>query len=73
MVVDILAEPLYSIPEIAEAFKLTRSKVTELFQDEPGVLCIGNPETVRGRRKYRTFRIPQSVLNRVVARLTKRG
>jgi hypothetical protein len=58
----------YSIKEVARIWGLDRSTVTEIFDGELGVLRIERPET-RSKRKYTTYRIPQSVLDRVHARL----
>ncbi|MFY9937839.1 MAG: hypothetical protein WB780_12680 [Candidatus Acidiferrales bacterium] len=59
----------YAVTEIAEMWNLSADKVRELFEDEPGVLVIGerNP---RRKRRYVTLRIPQSVLERVHRRLS---
>jgi hypothetical protein len=59
----------YAVTEIAEMWSLSADKVRELFEDEPGVLVIGerNP---RHKRRYVTLRIPQSVLERVHRRLS---
>jgi hypothetical protein len=73
MPVDVLTETLYTIPEIADQLKIDRKKTAELFDSEPGVIIIGNKTTTKGLRKYRTIRVPASVFNRVVARLTNRA
>ena len=62
----------YAVTEIAEMWSLSADKVRELFEDEPGVLVIGerNP---RHKRRYVTLRIPQSVLERVHHRLSSKS
>ena len=62
----------YAVTEIAEMWSLSTDKVRELFEDEPGVLVIGerNP---RHKRRYVTLRIPQSVLERVHHRLSSKS
>jgi hypothetical protein len=56
----------YSVAEVAELWKLSKSKVRKIFQDEPGVLALGEPRPRFGRRRgYVTLRIPESVLGRV--------
>ena len=62
----------YAVTEIAEMWNLSADKVRELFEDEPGVLVIGerNP---RHKRRYVTLRIPQSVLERVHRRLSSKA
>lgn len=59
----------FAVAEIAEMWNLSSDKVRELFENEPGVLVIGerNP---RHKRRYITLRIPQSVLERVHFRLS---
>jgi hypothetical protein len=57
--------------EIAERWNLSVDKVRKLFENEPGVLIIGNPQPRYGRRSYRTLRIPVHVVDRVHKRLVK--
>ena len=54
----------YAVAEIAEIWNLSADKVRELFENEPGVLVIGE-RSPRHKRRYVTLRIPQSVLERV--------
>jgi hypothetical protein len=61
----------YSVDEVAEMWHLSPDKVRDLFEQEPGVLVIGDPFP-RHKRRYRTLRIPQTVLNRVHSRLAVR-
>ena len=63
---------LHTIPELAKRLRIDRNTITNLFAKEPGVIVIGQRETVRGRRKYRQLRIPEAVLNRVLGRMTNR-
>jgi hypothetical protein len=58
----------YSIAEIAARWRVSRDFVRRLFEREPGVLVFGNSPT-RGKRKYRTLRVPKDVLLRVEKRL----
>jgi len=58
----------YSVPEVAEAWNLSRDVVRKLFEREPGVLVLGN-DGGRGKRGYHTLRIPESVMERVHRRL----
>jgi hypothetical protein len=62
----------YAVTEIAEMWNLSADKVRELFEDEPGVLVIGE-RTPRHKRRYVTLRIPQSVLERVHRRLSSKA
>jgi len=52
----------YSVEEIAEMWGLSKDAVRRIFRDVPGVLVIGTNNPQRGKRRYATLRIPQSVL-----------
>ena len=62
----------YAITEIAEMWNLSPDKVREIFEDEPGVLVIGD-RSPRHKRRYVTLRIPHSVLQRVHRRLSAKA
>jgi hypothetical protein len=64
----ITLERHYAVTEIAEIWHLSTDKVRDLFEDEPGVLVIGQRSS-RRKRRYVTLRIPHSVVERVHARL----
>lgn len=68
----LVLEPFLTISQIAKALQIDRHVVTRLFAHEPGVMCIGSRETRHGKRKYRSFRVPISVFNRVIARLSNK-
>ena len=53
--------------EVAQRLKVDHRTVRRLFSNEPGVLVICFPQ--KGRRLYRTLRIPIDVFQRVVTRL----
>ena len=56
----------YSVAKVAEMWQLSPNAVRRLFQNEPGVLTIGEPRPKFGRRRGKvTLRIPQYVLERV--------
>jgi hypothetical protein len=64
--VEPFAERHYTINELAAMWRLSGEFVRQLVQHEPGV-----SEWVRqqpGRRRYRVFRVPQSVAERVYRR-----
>jgi hypothetical protein len=63
------AEVFLTVRDVAERLKVNEETVRRLFVNEPGVLVICFPK--RGRRVYRTLRIPDSVFKRVVARFAK--
>jgi hypothetical protein len=68
---DGTVEPHYAVYEVAEMWHLSPDKVRDLFEHEPGVLVIGDPFP-RHKRRYRTLRIPETVLQRVHKRLAAR-
>lgn len=61
----------YSAKQIAEKWGLSAKTIIRLFEDEPGVVKIGSPET-RFKRKYESLRIPESVMLRVHTRIATR-
>jgi len=61
----------YAVTEIAEMWNLSVDKVRELFENEPGVLVLGE-RSPRHKRRYVTLRIPQTVLERVHSRLSSK-
>jgi hypothetical protein len=65
-------ENYYTVHEVSAALRVDRHTVAALFAGETGVLTLGTQVTTRGRRRYRQLRIPQSVLNRVIARRSVR-
>jgi hypothetical protein len=60
----------YTVSEIAELWHLSDDAVRKLFDEEPGVLAIGEPRSGRTRR-YVTLRIPEDVVARVHRRLAR--
>jgi len=62
----------FAVTEIAEMWNLSPDKVRELFENEPGVLVIGE-RSPRYKRRYVTLRIPQTVLERVHVRLSSKS
>ena len=58
----------YAIWEIAQLWSLSERTIRRIFENEPGVLCLGRPET-KSKRGYRTLRIPETVMQRVHRRL----
>lgn len=60
----------YSVGEIAEVWNLSPDKIRRLFQNEPGVVALGDPQPRFRRRPYTTLRIPESVMQRVHRRLS---
>jgi hypothetical protein len=62
----------YAVAEIAEMWNLSADKVRELFENEQGVLMIGE-RSPRHKRRYVTLRVPQSVLERVHRHLSSKS
>jgi hypothetical protein len=64
------AEQHYAPAEVAGLWHLDVETIRRMFQDEPGVMVLQSP-VKKGRRPYKTIRIPQSVLERVHKRLQR--
>lgn len=64
------SERHYAPSEVAELWHLDVETIRRLFQDEPGVVVLQSPAK-KGRRRYKTMRIPQTVLERVHRRLQR--
>jgi hypothetical protein len=60
-----ITDPMFTVDEVAALLKIERWSVIHKFVDEAGM---GSPTTTKRARKYRVLRIPQSVINRVLAR-----
>lgn len=68
-------EQCYSPQQVASAWGLSTDKVRRMFENEAGVLKIGEPSRRMGRalkRRYYTLRIPESVVYRVQKKLRSR-
>lgn len=59
----------FSPAELGQLWGLSADSIRKLFLREPGVLVISE-SSARGKRRYRTLRIPASVAERVHRRLT---
>jgi hypothetical protein len=60
-----------TVADVAARLNVKADTVWRLFGQEPGVIVICTPR--KGRRVYRTLRIPEYVFRRVVMRLTVVG
>ncbi len=58
----------YTVHELAAAWSLSEDTIRRLFDAEPGVIVIAHPR--RGKRQYKTLRIPASVAERVYCRIS---
>jgi hypothetical protein len=54
----------YTVNEVAELWHLSDDAVRKIFENEPGVLALGDSRSGRTRR-YVTLRIPEDVVARV--------
>ena len=62
-------EVFLTVADVAERLRVNEETVRRLFLNEPGVVVICFPR--RGRRVYRTLRIPEKVFQRVLTRFTR--
>jgi hypothetical protein len=65
---EIIFERQFSVQTIAELWGWSPDTVRSQFEDEPGVVKIGDRQSSR-KRRYVTLRIPESVAARVYRRL----
>lgn len=63
---------VYTVAEVAALMGLSRRTVTRLFEHEPGVIILERPEQLH-KRRFRSIRIPRSVYERVLRKLTVKG
>jgi hypothetical protein len=63
----------YTVAEVAALWKLSDDTIRRMFQEEPEVLVIEIPNKNPrfSRRRYRTLRIPEFVVERVYRRQAK--
>jgi hypothetical protein len=64
------AEKHHTPAEIAKMWALSVETIRRLFENEPGVLKVSNATGYTGRRRYKTLRIPVSVMNRLHRRIS---
>ncbi|MBI3695336.1 MAG: hypothetical protein HY238_10940 [Acidobacteria bacterium] len=63
-----VTERHYTVAEIASMWNLAPDTVRRIFEREPGVLMLGETNGGKGKRRYTTIRIPESVAQRVYRR-----
>ena len=68
---DRVLERHYKPSQIAQSWGVSTDTIRRMFESEPGVLVLGDAAGGRGKRRYRTMTIPESVLVRVYERRTK--
>jgi len=64
-----ISERHFTVKDIARVWNLSPVAVRRLFVNEPGLLVIVLREVSRRKRVYRTLRIPESIVSRVMERL----
>jgi hypothetical protein len=69
-VVPIQVDPHFTPAFYAELWRVDQSTVVRWFQDEPGVLHLGE-ESKNGKRTRRELRVPWSVAMRVYGERTR--
>jgi len=67
---SILGEKKHTIPQIAHNLQVDPTTARRMFENEPGVLVLSTgSKPKRGKtRGYRVLRVPDSVLQRVLAK-----
>jgi hypothetical protein len=65
------SEGHYSASELAALWNLSLDTIRRIFENEPGVLVLGEDRPKRNRRRSTTLRIPESVAARVHRRPSK--
>lgn len=61
-------EQHFSPTEVASKWGFDEKSIKRIFEHEPGVLVFERP-TSKTKRRYRTLRIPESIIARVHQRL----
>jgi len=69
---ELSVEKHYSVAELAKLWQLSEKTIRRMFEKEPGVIVWGVAES-RFRRRYRTLRIPATVVLRVHRHLRAAG
>jgi hypothetical protein len=59
-----------TVAEVSELTGLSVDLITRLFEREPGVILYESAQPKRGKRRYRSMRIPRRVYERVMRRHT---
>jgi hypothetical protein len=63
-------EKHFSVAEVAAMWNISIDSVRRIFEREPGVLVVGGAQKRGRKRRYRTLRIPESVVARVHLKLS---
>jgi MarR-like DNA-binding transcriptional regulator SgrR of sgrS sRNA len=62
-----MIERHYTISELADLLSMSLERVRQLIMDEPGVLRFA-PDGKRGKSQRTMYRIPESVVQRILRR-----
>jgi hypothetical protein len=65
--VDDGAQENFTVAQVASLWRLSRDTIQRLFENEPGVVVLGN-KNPRGKRRRITLRIPRAAIMRVKKR-----
>lgn len=64
-----VSDTLLTVEEVAERLKVNAETVRRLFMNEPGVIVLWFPR--KGKRVYRTLRVPEHIYERVLTRFVR--
>lgn len=64
-------EPVYTLRQVGKMLQVSDKTALKLFENATGTIVIESPETMH-KRRYRTFRVPRHVYERVVRSLSNR-
>ena len=67
--ISLAIEKHYTINDLADLLSMSFERVRQLVKDEPGVLVL-SPSAPSKRRTRRMYRIPESVVRRILRRST---
>lgn len=69
---DRTVEKCYTVQELADETKFSENTIRKLFKHEPGVIVLEGEGKFSGKRGYATRRVPESVKQRVLQRLSQK-
>ncbi len=68
-------DQFFTVEEVARRLAFSTSKIRRMFENEPGVIKVGNPSrrlSGKLKRRYYTLRIPQSAYDHMIKRCSGR-
>jgi hypothetical protein len=63
-----MIEKHYTMAEVAEVLRISPERARQMFMCEPGVLRFAPDVATGGRARRTMYRIPESVLQRIIRR-----